>query len=87
MDTASTTPASVTPDVSVPSMPAPADTSIPPIAAIPPVIPSTPAPKKSGSWGTVIAIVLILAVVVVGAFYAWGKRIAETERVPVETAQ
>ena len=29
------------------------------------------------SWGTLVAIVVIVGMVVVGAFYAWGKRIAQ----------
>ena len=35
-----------------------------------------PSPKAQ-SWGAVISIVVIVLMVVVGAFYAWGKRIAE----------
>ncbi len=34
------------------------------------------------SWGTAIAIVIIVAMVVVGAFYAWGKRVAEERAYP-----
>ena len=33
------------------------------------------------SWGVVISIVVIVGMIVVGAFYAWGKRISE-EQVP-----
>lgn len=39
-----------------------------------PSTPEVPA-KKNSSWGVVIALLLILAMMVVGAFYAWGKRI------------
>jgi hypothetical protein len=35
-----------------------------------------PTPQQQ-SWGTVISIVIILLMVVVGAFYTWGKKIAE----------
>jgi len=34
-----------------------------------------PSPKAQ-SWGTLASIIIILLMVVVGAFYAWGKRIA-----------
>ena len=44
----------------------------------------TPAPvsdldteKKRGSVGSVIAILIIVLLLVVGAFYVWGQRIAE----------
>jgi|GEM_PF-3167965 len=32
---------------------------------------------KNTAWGTILAIVLILALVVFGAFYTYGKRIAQ----------
>jgi len=35
---------------------------------------------EQNSWGALIAIVVIMAIVVVGAFYAWGKRIAEEQQ-------
>jgi hypothetical protein len=40
----------------------------------------TPTPKKqtvhkNASWGAIISIVIILVMVIVGAFYAWGQRI------------
>lgn len=42
------------------------------------IAPESSAPvRKNTSWGAIIAILLILAMVVVGAFYAWGKRVAE----------
>ena len=34
----------------------------------------TPAPKQS--WGALIAVVIIVAMVCVGAYYAWNKRTA-----------
>jgi hypothetical protein len=43
---------------------------------------------RNASWGAIIAIVIILAMIVIGAFYAWGQRIDE-ERVttlPATTA-
>ena len=39
----------------------------------------TPSAKQQ-TWGTVISIVIIVAMVVVGAFYAWSKRTAETQQ-------
>ena len=41
---------------------------------IPP--PGTPSPKAQ-SWGVVISIVIIVLMIVTGAFYSWGQRIAE----------
>ncbi|MDB5237598.1 MAG: hypothetical protein JWL88_700 [Parcubacteria group bacterium] len=41
--------------------------------------PEALAKERSASWGAIIIIVLILAMVIVGAFYAWGKRIAQTQ--------
>lgn len=36
---------------------------------------------KQQSWGTLIAIIVIVLMVVVGALYAWGKRIADRENI------
>jgi len=33
--------------------------------------------RKTGSAGSVIAILLIVFLLVVGAFYVWGQRLAE----------
>jgi hypothetical protein len=41
-------------------------------------LPEPPTPQQQ-SWGAVISIVVILLMVVIGAFYAWGKRIAEQQ--------
>ncbi len=38
--------------------------------------PGTPSPKAQ-SWGVVISIIIIVLMIVIGAFYSWGKRIAE----------
>lgn len=38
-------------------------------------------PQKNASYGALISIVLILAIVVIGAFYVWGERIKE-QRAP-----
>jgi len=39
-------------------------------------IPGIPSPKAQ-QWGVVISIVIIVLMIVIGAFYSWGKRIAE----------
>lgn len=44
---------------------------------LPPGIP-TPAQQ---SWGTLVAIIVIVMMIVVGAFYAWGERIAQDQDV------
>lgn len=41
---------------------------------LPPI--GVPSPKAQ-SWGVVISIVIIVLMIVIGAFYSWGKRIAE----------
>ncbi|MDO8624242.1 MAG: hypothetical protein Q7R54_02700 [bacterium] len=51
-------------------------------AANPQPIIKPPTPKQQ-SWGTIVSLVIIIAMIVVGAFYAWGKRIAE-ERALIE---
>lgn len=38
--------------------------------------PGTPSPKQQ-QWGAVISIVIIVLMIIIGAFYSWGKRIAE----------
>ena len=35
------------------------------------------AASKNASWGTIVVIVVLLGMIVTGALYAWGKRIAE----------
>ena len=40
---------------------------------LPPGVPSA----KQQSWGVLISIVVILCMVILGAFYAWGQRIAQ----------
>lgn len=41
-----------------------------------PILPGVPS-QKAQSWGTLVSIIIIVLMIVVGAFYAWGKRIAE----------
>lgn len=46
----------------------------------PPVPPAPEVPvKKASSWGVIIAILIILGMMVVGAFYAWGQRVHEQQ--------
>lgn len=40
---------------------------------LPPGTPST----TQQSWGVVISIIIIVLMIVIGAFYSWGKRIAQ----------
>lgn len=50
-----------------------------------PVVPShQPAPvgvpsPKAQSWGALLSIIIIVLMVTVGAFYAWGKRVAQEQ--------
>ncbi len=40
------------------------------------ISPGIPSPKAQ-QWGVVISIVIIVLMIVIGAFYSWGKRISE----------
>ncbi len=33
--------------------------------------------SKQQQWGVVISIVIIVLMIIIGAFYAWGQRIAQ----------
>lgn len=35
-----------------------------------------PSPKQQ-QWGVIISIAIIVLMIIIGAFYSWGKRIAE----------
>jgi ABC-type transporter Mla subunit MlaD len=50
-----------------------------------PQLPATRTPAQQ-SLGTIVALVVIIGMIVVGAFYAWGKRIAEERAFIGETA-
>ena len=39
--------------------------------------PSEERPENKGSVGSVIAILLIVTLLVIGAFYVWGQRVSE----------
>ncbi|HCR52425.1 TPA: hypothetical protein DIV48_02130 [Candidatus Kaiserbacteria bacterium] len=62
----------------IPTMP---ESSVPPSAPFP----GTPSPKAQ-SWGVVISIIIIMLMIIVGAFYAWGKRIAQERALIAPTA-
>jgi hypothetical protein len=48
-------------------------------------LPGVPSAKQQ-SWGVVISIVVIVLMIVIGAFYAWGKRIEQNQNlVPITT--
>ncbi|NNM83609.1 hypothetical protein HKL94_00080 [Candidatus Parcubacteria bacterium] len=38
--------------------------------------PGTPSHEQQ-SWGVIISIIIIVLMIVIGAFYAWGKRVAQ----------
>lgn len=42
----------------------------------PSYVPPPPTPAQQ-SWGALISIIIIVLMIIVGAFYAWGRRIAE----------
>jgi hypothetical protein len=52
-----------------------------------PLSATTPAlPPKKKSWGALISLVLILALIIIGALYTWGARIEKEgpPQAPVE---
>ncbi|HUQ30304.1 MAG TPA: hypothetical protein VM103_02165 [Candidatus Paceibacterota bacterium] len=52
---------------------------------LPPTEFKTPSPAQQ-SWGALVSIIIIVMMVVVGAFYAWGKRVAEERALIQQTA-
>lgn len=46
-----------------------------------------PSPKAQ-SWGAIISIIIIVLMIIIGAFYSWGKRIAQENilNVPTESS-
>ena len=55
-----------------PLLPAPHTQPTPPASAV-----ANAERAKNASWGAIISILIILGMVVMAAFYAWGQRIAE----------
>ncbi|MFA6519312.1 MAG: hypothetical protein WCT41_00595 [Candidatus Paceibacterota bacterium] len=47
-------------------------------------LPGVPSAKQQ-QWGVVISIVIIMLMIIIGAFYAWGQRIAENRGI-IETS-
>ncbi len=39
------------------------------------------------SWGTLVSIVVIVLMIIVGAFYAWGNRIAQNQQIAPAAVQ
>jgi len=48
-------------------------------------LPGVPSAKQQ-QWGVVISIVIIVLMIIIGAFYSWGQRIAENQ-IPTATGQ
>jgi hypothetical protein len=46
----------------------------------PVTLPGVPSPARQ-SWGAVISIVIIVLMVIIGAFYAWGQRISQNQNI------
>lgn len=44
------------------------------------------AASKNASWATIIVLFVIMVMIITGAFYAWGKRVAE-ERALMEAVE
>ena len=49
-----------------------------PAEPIPAPLPGVPSQQQQ-QWGVIISIVVIVLMIVVGAFYAWGQRIAQNQ--------
>ena len=43
-----------------------------------------PSPKAQ-SWGALVSIIIIVLMIIIGAFYAWGQRIAEQNALTAST--
>ncbi len=52
----------------------------------PPLLSGTPSPKAQ-SWGVLISIVVIVLMIVIGAFYSWQKRVAENRALITNAAR
>jgi hypothetical protein len=48
-------------------------------------LPGVPSQEQQ-QWGVVISIVVIVLMIVIGAFYAWGKRIAQEQELIAPSA-
>ncbi len=48
-------------------------------------VPGMPS-QSAQSWGVLISIIIIVLMITVGAFYAWGKRIAQGNALTAQSA-
>ncbi|MFA6279013.1 MAG: hypothetical protein WC638_02925 [Candidatus Paceibacterota bacterium] len=46
--------------------------------------PGVPSPKAQ-SWGAFISIVIIVLMIIIGAFYSWGKRVSQNNNLPAQS--
>ncbi|MFM2330570.1 MAG: hypothetical protein RLZZ26_77 [Candidatus Parcubacteria bacterium] len=51
-----------------------------------PILPPGTPSHQQQQWGVIISIVIIVMMIVVGAFYAWGQRIAEQNALNAATS-
>ncbi|MFZ1075430.1 MAG: hypothetical protein WAN50_03595 [Minisyncoccia bacterium] len=51
-------------------------------AAPEPGVPS----RKAQSWGAVVSIIVIMLMIIIGAFYAWGQRVAQDSQYQLPAA-
>ena len=47
--------------------------------------PGTPSPQAQ-SWGALLSIIVIVLMILIGAFYAWGERIAQNRAYTIPAA-
>ncbi len=58
------------------------NTPLVPPSAQEPGVPS----RKQQEWGALISMIIIVLMIVIGAFYAWGKRVSQnTQYVPASS--
>ncbi len=62
----------------------PHKTDTPAPSVLPPPAFAAPTPKQQ-SWGAMASIIIIVFMIVIGAFYTWGKRIAEERALQLQT--
>ncbi len=43
--------------------------------------------RKQQSWGALISIFIIVCMIIIGAFYAWGERIADRQKYYPQTVE
>jgi len=68
----------------VPAVPTPVPVVPVPVPAPTPALPGVPSAKQQ-SWGVVISIIIIVLMIIIGAFYAWGERIAEERALDIQS--